>query len=498
MATTTGPARLPAGRPPDLASPAVALFGRRAREAARDFPAVAADMPLHAALAAMAAADASGLVVVDAGGRPVGILTERDVARRFALSAAPDRPVGQAMTSPVAVAPADDYLYRVIAEMRRRAVRHLPLVGADGRLAGVVDLDHALAVAGDAALRRIAALGDDDTPGGLARRKAAQAALAADLLAENVPAAEILQLLSDVNLDIHRRIVAAAADELGPPPVGFTALALGSAGRGESLLRPDQDNALILADYADAAHGAIDPWFVALAERMTARLAAAGFPLCDGHVMATNPVWRKTLSQWRDQVGLWCRRRSPVAVLHADIFSDFRPFAGAPAPAEALRRDWLDRLAAYPAFLSAMAENQAGHAVAIGLFGRFQTVRGDDARRDHVDLKRGGLMPLVGSIRLLALRDGIAATATADRLAALAGRGIVAADEAATLSAAFACLTDRLLRQQVADTAAGRPPSNDVQPRRLKRPDRAALADALHAVAALHRRVLADFTGKLW
>ncbi|MGE0747552.1 MAG: DUF294 nucleotidyltransferase-like domain-containing protein [Rhodospirillales bacterium] len=479
-------------------SPAVAVFGRRAREAMRDFPALPAATPLRDAIAALAAADSSGLVVVDGGGRPVGILTERDIARRAALAAAPDRPVGELMTSPVAVAPAGDYLYRVIAEMRRLAVRHLPLVEGDGRLAGVVDLDHALAVAGEAALRRMTALGDDDSPDGLARRKSSQAALAADLLAENVPAPEVLRLLSDINLDIHRRIVETTAAALGPPPVAFTALVLGSAGRGESLLRPDQDNGLILADYPDAEHGAIDRWFIALAERMTARLAAAGFPLCDGNVMATNPVWRKTLAQWRDQVGLWCRRRSPVAVLFADIFCDFRPFAGDAAPADALRRHLSGQLAAYPAFLSAMAENQANHAVAIGLFGRFHTVGGDDSRRGHVDLKLGGLMPLVGSIRLLALREGIAATATADRLAALAGRGIVDADEAAALDSAFACLTDRLLRQQVADVAAGRRPSNDVLPRRLKRPERDELAESLRAVAALHRRVLADFTGKLW
>jgi signal-transduction protein with cAMP-binding, CBS, and nucleotidyltransferase domain len=479
-------------------SPAVALFGRRAREAARRFPALPADAPLHQAIAAVTAADASGLVVVDAERRPVGILTERDIARRAAATAAPDWPVGRLMTSPVAVAPADDFLYRVIAEMRRRDIRHLPLVEPDGRLAGVVDLDHAMAVAGEEALRRIEALGDDDSPDGLARRKAAEAALAADLLVENVPAVEVQRLLVDINLDIHRRIVEAAQAALGDPPVGFTALAMGSAGRGESLLRPDQDNGLIIADYPDAAHGTIDPYFIALAERLTERLAAAGFPLCNGNVMATNPVWRKTLTQWRDQVSLWCQRRSPVAVLFADIFFDFRPFFGDPAPADALRRHLLERLAAYPAFLSAIAENQANHAVAIGLFGQFHTVHGDPQRVGHVDLKLGGLMPLVGSVRLLALRAGIAATGTADRMAGLVEHGLLDADEAAGLSAAFVQITDLLLRQQIADVAAKRTPGNDILPKRLKRRDRDALAVSLRAVAALHRRVLADFTGKLW
>ena len=57
---------------------------------------------------------------------------------------------------------------------------------------------------------------------------------------------------------------------------------------------------------------------------MTKELDDIGFPLCDGYVMATNPLWRKSRSQWRDQLRYWGRKRSVVAVQLSDIFFDFR------------------------------------------------------------------------------------------------------------------------------------------------------------------------------
>ncbi|MBM3485265.1 MAG: signal transduction protein [Alphaproteobacteria bacterium] len=347
------------------------------------------------------------------------------------------------------------------------------------------------------------ALGGGEAIEGLARTKAAEAGIAADLLGEGMDAPSILALLVDINRDIHRRVleraVAATAESgLGAPPVAFTGLVLGSAGRGESLLGPDQDNALILDDYDDNDHTRIDRWFVALAERFTRDLATVGFPLCSGNVMATNPVWRKTATQWRRQMTLWAERRSPVAVLFADIFLDFHPFTGDPTRSETLRAHVLDGLARNPAFLAEIAGTQANHAVAVGLLGRLHTVHGDLGRRGHVDLKLGGLMPLVGAVRLLALRAGVAATGTARRLDALADRGLVEPDRRDGLIAAFATLAGLLLRQQIADLRAGRPPSNDIVPDKLRRRSRDDLVEALRAVRSFHNAVIADFTGRLW
>jgi signal-transduction protein with cAMP-binding, CBS, and nucleotidyltransferase domain len=107
-------------------------------------------------------------------------------------------------------------------------------------------------------------------------------------------------------------------------------------------------------------------------------------------------------------------------------------------------------------------------------------------------------MPLVAATRLLALRDGIAETGTSQRITALAARGSIATREASTLQAAFALLLDVLLRQQLADLAAGRRPGNLVDTAAMLKESRQELREALKAVRSFSRTSFAGFTGEIW
>jgi CBS domain-containing protein len=92
------------------------------------------------------------LIVVekkDGVARPVGILTDRDIV--VAVIAVPGaRPegirVGDAMSTDLATAREDDGLFEAVQRMSERAVRRLPVVGADGGLKGIVSLDDVLRV----------------------------------------------------------------------------------------------------------------------------------------------------------------------------------------------------------------------------------------------------------------------------------------------------------------------------------------------------------------
>ena len=126
---------------------ALDLFLGRARDALVEVPVVPHDLPIAAALEALAAANASALLAVDAEGRLAGLLTERDVVTRVALKASASAPVAQFMTpDPIAVS-ADEYLYRILGRLRRRGWRHMPVVDADGKPLGLVARAGALAAA---------------------------------------------------------------------------------------------------------------------------------------------------------------------------------------------------------------------------------------------------------------------------------------------------------------------------------------------------------------
>lgn len=481
-----------------MTAPGLALFTGRVAAAMRPVPPLLPPAtPIAEAVEAMRAANESAVVAVDEARRAVGILTERDVLRRVAFRTAPDTPLAALMSAPVRSVPPDEHLYRAVGLMRAHGLRHLLVVDAEARPLGMLRRFETYAAASARLLGAVETLARGDDEAGFAATRAAQAGLARTLLDEGVPAADVIEVVSEINLDIHRWVVGRALAAAGPPPVPFTLLVMGSAGRGESQLAPDQDNGLILQDYPDGRHTEMDAWFIPFAEDLNARLEAAGFPLCKGHVMARNPVWRKTLAQWKAQITLWAERRSPVALLFGDIAFDFRPVWGDPAPADGLRRHLMRTLAAHPAFLGALSAEDAKMTVGLGFWGGF---RDDEPDKPGVrtDLKRSGLMPLVSATRLLALKHGVAETGTRARLAALAALGPVAPAEAQGLTEAFERLAGALLRQQLEDVAAGRPPGTLVELPALPKPEQAAIRAAMKRVAAFQKGVEASFGGGVW
>ena len=470
IAVLTGPARAAMGAAP---------------------PALPAATPLGQAIATMAAARTSALMVVDDTGRAIGILTEQDIARRVAFQLGPEAPLAAAMTAPLIACTPDEGLWRAIALLRQHGLRHLPVLDAAGRCLGMLHRAEALAAVSGGLLTHLEALSGD-----VAAIKAAQAGIARALLVEGLGAEAVVRLVNGINLDLHRRILAETLADHGPAPVPFTLLVMGSLGRGESLLTPDQDNGLILEDYPDQDHGTVDAWFRPFTEDFNQRLDQAGFPLCPGGIMARNPLWRKTARQWRDQMGVWANRRAGAALLFGDIVFDFRPAQGGEAEAASLRQHLAALLASRPAWLAAMAAQNSSLQVGLTLFGGFADDEPGPGSR--TDLKLHGLMPLVAATRLLALRDGVTETGTSQRIAALATRGSIAAREASSLQAGFALLLDVVLRQQLADHAAGRRPGNLVDTATLPKEARQALREALKAVRSFSRSSFAGFTGEVW
>ena len=474
------------------------LFRRKVADSLGPPPPTAPqDISVGQAVAALAATPSSALVLLDADRRPAGILTEADIARRVAFSVDASTPVAEVMTAPVVCIEAGEYLYRAIARMRRHGLRHLPAIDEADRLAGVVHMDEALAAASDETVARIDLLSGDDGDASLRAIRTAQAGIAADLLADGVPVSDVQGLITHVNNDLYRRVTRDLLREMSPPPADFAVIVMGSGGRGENFLTPDQDNGLVIADYPDADHDRIDGWFIGFADRLTRRMDAVGLPLCTGNVMATNPLWRKTQAQWLDQMEIWLRHSSAAAVLLADIFFDFRPVAGNAALARPVRDLITARLTQNRRFLGDMLRHHDHFRSAIGLFGGFRTERRDAAHRGAINLKYHGVQPVVAAARMLALRDGIAETATLARLRALAEAGTLPAADADDIAAAFAVVCDTLLRAQIADVEAGVAASNFVAPARLTRRGRRSLREAFRTIDRFGDGVRSDITGRV-
>ncbi|GHE22876.1 DUF294 nucleotidyltransferase-like domain-containing protein [Halomonas urumqiensis] len=324
-----------------------------------------------------------------------------------------------------------------------------------------------------------------------------QSTLVEALTRLDLPAWRISQLISDHNDWLYRRAIMLSLDEMqglgwGKPPVEFCVLTLGSAGRHDSLMAPDQDNAMIIADYPDSRHTEIDGYFQSLGERFTDRLDAAGIPLCQGHVMARYPMWRKRLGEWQHQLTLWTAERRVKRVQQANILLDFHPVLGDARLAEALSSHVTELMPRAGLFLDEMGALLDEYPPALDRFGRLQG-GGEDAPHDTAfNLKHQALLPLVSAIRLLALRHGVCAMETRARLTALVIKDALSIHQARSIEATLGRLQAYLLDEQRRSLKALRRIDGWVDLARLDEGERLMLRHDLRQIRALIRQAKAN------
>lgn len=482
------------GERPDFALSARRIGGQRAvdsflyRQRLSDVmssPVVSIDRgaTLHAA-ARLMKERGFGCLFVETGAEP-GILTERDLLRVLAErgSGAAAVAVGEVMSAPVICAPADMFLYRALGLMARRNLRYLGVSDAGGRLAGLFTLRTLLRDRALATLSVGDEISDAADAADLARVQSSLPGLAAGLLADGLDARAVAAVISAEDRAMTARAAEIAEAELvaagdGVAPAPYALIVLGSGGRGESLLAPDQDNALVIADAYAGDLDAPSDWFSRFAHRFTEILDQAGIPLCKGGVMARNRPWRRRLSEWEAQLSAWAAHPDPKALLNVDIFYDFTP-AHVSGPegavlAETLRARATEVAKIAPSMLRALGELAGSHSAPVGFFGR---IRKDETGR--VDLKSGALLPITAGARVIALRHGLSELSTPKRLLEAAKATGRSQTDAEIMADAHGFILRLILAQQIADLDAGIRPGNRVDVTALTRQDQEHLRDAL-------------------
>ena len=412
-----------------------------------------------------------------------GIVTERDLLRAIARSgaAALHLPVGQIMSRPLAAVPVDAFVYRAIGRMNRLKTRHLGVIDETGSVVGALSARDLLRLRAGEAI----SLGDEiddaaDSPA-LAVAWAKLPRVAESLLAEGLSGRDIAEVISRELGALTRQAAVIAERNMrergqGDPPCGYAMIVLGSAGRGESLLAMDQDNAVIFE--RGEPDGEEDRWFAALGTHVADILHEVGVPYCKGGVMASNALWRGSVATWRNRVEHWVTRSNPQDLLSVDIFFDLRAVYGDGALAVAVRQAAFAAAEGQLAFAKLLVEGIRIPA-SLKLFGGIRTEGG------RIELKAAGLFGLVASARAMAIRYHVMDRSTAARLAGVKARVHASQADLDALGEAQSVFLDLILAQQVEDIAHGTPPSNAVAVKRLSVRDRDRLHAALRAVTAI-------------
>jgi CBS domain-containing protein len=316
--------------------------------------------------------------------------------------------------------------------------------------------------------------------------------LVPSLLVQGVSAEHVTQILSTLNDRLTRRVIALMAAETGIEPTEYCWLAMGSEGRHEQTLASDQDNGLIFRDPESGDVEAQRARYLPFAVQVNEALAQVGFPLCRGGIMAGNPRWCLSESEWRFRFSRWIAAGDPEAVLGAIIFFDFRPLDGDPELADRLRT-WLSgSIRDQQIFLRALAQNALANRPPLGVVRDF-TLSDDPEHPGTIDLKVNGATLFIDAARVMALAVGVAVTGTTQRLREAAVRRGLAKEEAEAWVSAFHYLQQFRLRHQTAQVQKGEAPTNHVDPDRLNDLDRRLLKEALRTARGLQRRLTLDY-----
>jgi CBS domain-containing protein len=412
------------------------------------------------------------------------IVTDRDLRDRvLAAGLGPSTPARVVASSPIVAVDDDTPVADAQLAMLERAIHHLG-VRRDGQLVGVVTTGDLLRHQATSPLhvqRELEVLDRDE----LGRVPERLRTVVGALVDAGLGSLEVARTVSTLTDTLVRRAVELALTELGPAPAPFAWLTLGSDARREQTLLTDQDHALVHGEVDDAGAA----WFAGLADDVTAQLAAAGIPPCPAGTTARR--WRGTLPWWRQRFARWLGEPDARALLEAGIFLDHRAVV-VDGHLDVGELDAVVRAHRHDGVLLARLASAA--ATARPPLGLFQRLRGD---ADHtIDLKAGGLAPIVDLARLLAVESGIGARATVDRLRAAADAGTLSRAGADELVEAFAFLQRLRLEAQLAAAAAGREATNRVHLDALGPVRRRHLKEAFVAVARVQQVTVRRLAGE--
>jgi len=435
------------------------------------------------------------LAVVGPDGRAQGIVTDRDFTTRVAAQALSlDLPVTRIMSSPVISVASTARLFQALLAMISRDIQHV-LVTEEGLPKSVLSSHDLMLLQGKSPLTVSRHIEQQQSIEGLSDAQKRIADLLPLLLREGAKASHITRVVAEINDRLVAKVLQLADALLGPAPVPYCWVVLGSEGRREQTFKTDQDNALI---YGEVTHGQhAGEYFTRFTDFVRSALDRCGYPPCSADYMASNERWRQPLQVWKNYFQSWITNADLHSVEDALIFFDMRPAAGDFSLFEDLAAHNRELLMQAGLFKSVLGRITVDRKPPLGFFRTFVVERSGE-HKEELDIKTFGTCPIVNAARLFAIDAGIEATNTVDRLSALHSLGYLDETLRRDLLESFEFLTLLRLERQLQQARAGKPLSNYVRPGDLTHLQRSLIKEAFQTVTRVQAAIDERFRTSIW
>jgi len=424
----------------------------------------------------------SALILMDEQGeKPLlkGIITDRDLRTRALSEAlASETPISQIMSEDLITIRSNIFIFEAMLTMLHNNVHHLPVMDGD-EVRGVIALSDIVKYESQSSLYLVSNIYHQQDVKGLKRISLDVRDSFVRMVNEDANSHMIGSAMAGIGRSFTQRLLELGEEQLGPPPIPYCFMALGSMARDEQLVVTDQDNAMILDDsFVPQQH---DEYFSALAKYVSDGLAECGYTYCTGDIMATNQKWRQPLSVWKSYFTDWIDNPKAEALLNSNIFFDLDGIYGETDFAEQLKALVADKASNSQRFLAMMARNALNRTPPIGFFRTF-VLEEDGKQQKTFNLKRRGTAPLSDLIRIHALACKSRAQNSFERLKAIGNTKLLMEDDLGNLRDALEFISIVRIRHQALAIEAGREPDNNVRPEDLSPFERSHLKDAFQVV----------------
>ncbi|MEJ5365990.1 MAG: putative nucleotidyltransferase substrate binding domain-containing protein [Desulfosoma sp.] len=416
-----------------------------------------------------------GSVIVVQEGKPVGILTNRDM-RRVLLEGSADSLVKEFMSSPVTTVDRRASVLEAYSTLLRTGIDHLVVADSDGIWGVVTSKDVLSQLEPSSSIlslyRKVLKATDLEE-----LQSAFQAIRLAvsEMALKGTHFYQLSRMITSVYDMVVIKVIQRHTGEEGEGQ-DFLWVHVGSSGRKEQILTTDQDSALIC--------GLSCPR-VDAAERISSDLAKVGIPQCPAGYMASNPRWHLSLEQWKEQFRRWFLEPIPDHVRYLTVFLDLRGVYGRMELLGSLI-DYIHETVTNQA-VRFLAYDAALHEPPIGIFGIKHRDRG-------IDLKRFGIYPIANGIRVMILDHRmLRITNTRERIEALRDGGVLGKETAGDLLEAYAFLQDLRLRHQARRLKHGGAETNLLMAEHLDKMDLLVLKESLKVVASFQKNLKARY-----
>ena len=376
----------------------------------------------------------------------------------------------------------DDYLFSALIIMTQQRIERVVVMDAKRNLRGVIELTDVLSHFSSHS--HVIGLRVERAQS-IAELRAASFGLAdliKGLISTGVKTRFVMELLAALN----SRILSKLFDLIVPlemhPHVCL--IVMGSEGRGEQIMKTDQDNGLIYRDGLDW------PQMQTVMNTFSETLISFGFPPCPGNIMVSNPEWVNSTKQWAEKLTRWSQSFEGEATMNLAIASDSKPVAGNSALFKVARNSFFRRIQDNEIFFAHFAKASLRFDTPLTFFGRLKDTAG-------LDIKKAGIFPIVHGVRSIALENKVSDTNTFKRLEVLVERGVLHKDLGDNLAEALSYFVQVRLQQQIerySDNPAERDQvPNEINIKLLTALERQLLRDALTVVKDFKKYLIQRF-----